>query len=97
MTTTLAHGQLKSIVERIERLEVEKKDIAADIKEVYSEAKANGFDTRVLRSIITLRRMDTNQRDEIEILIDVYMDALGMIPAEDARCRHGFQSRVQSL
>ena len=51
--TTFAHGQLKSIVERIERLEEEKKTIAADIKEVYAEAKANGFDTKILRKVIS--------------------------------------------
>ena len=54
--TTFAHGQLKSIVERIERLEEEKKTIAADIKEVYAEAKANGFDTKILRKVIRFAR-----------------------------------------
>ena len=81
---SFAHGQLKSIVERIERLEEEKKTIAGDIKEVYAEAKANGFDTKVLKSIITLRRMDPAQREELESLIDVYMAALGMTPKEES-------------
>lgn len=80
---SFAHGQLKSIVERIERLEEDKKTISGDIKEVYAEAKANGFDTKVLKSIITLRRMDPAQREELESLIDVYMAALGMTPADE--------------
>lgn len=79
---SVAAGQLKSIVERIERLEEEKKAISGDIKEVYAEAKANGFDTKVLKSIITLRRMEAAERQELESLIDVYMAALGMIPTE---------------
>lgn len=79
---TVAHGQLKSIVERIERLEEDKKAIAGDIKEVYAEAKANGFDTKVLKAIITLRRMDPSERETLDSLIDTYMAALGMTPGE---------------
>ena len=80
---SVAAGQLKSIVERIERLEEDKKGVAEDIKGVYAEAKSNGFDTKVLKSIIALRRMDPAQRQELESLIDVYMAALGMTPEED--------------
>ena len=80
---TVAHGQLKSIVERIERLEEDKKAIAGDIKEVYAEAKANGFDTKVLKAIITLRRMDPSERETLDSLIDTYMAALGMTPGEE--------------
>jgi len=80
---TVAAGQLKSIVERIERLEEDKRSVAEDIKQVYAEAKANGFDTKVLRSIITLRRMEAAERQELESLIDVYMAALGMTPNEE--------------
>ena len=80
--TTFAHGQLKSIVERIERLEEEKKVIAGDIKEVYAEAKANGFDTKILRKVISLRKKDADERQEEEALLDVYLAALGMIPGE---------------
>ena len=80
--TTFAHGQLKSIVERIERLEEEKKTIAADIKEVYAEAKANGFDTKILRKVISLRKKDATERAEEESMLDVYLAALGMIPGE---------------
>ncbi|MFN4144037.1 DUF2312 domain-containing protein [Aestuariivirga sp.] len=80
--TTFAHGQLKSIVERIERLEEEKKAIAADIKEVYAEAKANGFDTKILRKVISLRKKEAAEREEEQSMLDVYMAALGMIPGE---------------
>jgi len=81
---SVSHGQLKSIVERIERLEEDKKAISGDIKEVYAEAKANGFDTKVLRSIITLRRMSADERQELDSLIDTYMAALGMTPEEES-------------
>ena len=80
--TTFAHGQLKSIVERIERLEEEKKTIAGDIKEVFAEAKANGFDTKILRKVISLRKKDAAEREEEESMLDVYMAALGMIPGD---------------
>ena len=76
--TTFAQGQLKALVERIERLEEEKKTIAADIKEVYAEAKANGFDTKILRKVIALRKKDADERQEEEALLDVYLSALGM-------------------
>lgn len=74
---SFAATQLRTIVERIERLEEEKKTIGDDIKEVYSEAKGNGFDAKILRKVIALRKMDINERQEQETLIDVYMDALG--------------------
>jgi uncharacterized protein (UPF0335 family) len=80
--TTFAHEQLKSVVERIERLEEEKKTIAADIKEVYAEAKSNGFDTKILRKIISARKKDANEREEEQSMLDLYMAALGMVPAE---------------
>jgi uncharacterized protein (UPF0335 family) len=80
--STFAHGQLKSIVERIERLEEEKKAIAGDIKEVYAEAKANGFDTKILRKVISLRKKEATEREEEQSMLDVYMAALGMIPGE---------------
>ena len=80
--TTFAHGQLKSIVERIERLEEEKKTIAGDIKEVYAEAKGNGFDTKILRKVISLRKKDAAEREEEESMLDVYLAALGMIPGD---------------
>jgi uncharacterized protein (UPF0335 family) len=75
---TIAEGQLKSVIERIERLEEDKSVIAADIKEVYFEAKSNGFDTKILRAVIKLRKLDAAERSEQQSLIDVYMAALGM-------------------
>lgn len=80
--TTFAQGQLRSIVERIERLEEEKKTIAGDIKEVYAEAKANGFDTKILRKVVSLRKKEANEREEEQSMLDLYMAALGMIPSE---------------
>jgi uncharacterized protein (UPF0335 family) len=79
---SLAQGQLKGIVERIERLEEEKKAIAGDIKEVYAEAKANGFDTKILRKVIAIRKKDRHEREEEEAMLDVYLSALGMLPGE---------------
>ncbi len=80
--TSFAQGQLRSIVERIERLEEEKKTIAGDIKEVYAEAKGNGFDTKILRKVVSLRRKEATEREEEQSMLDLYMAALGMIPAE---------------
>jgi len=76
----VARDQLRSIVERIERLEEEKKTIADDIKDVYGEAKANGFDTAVLRKVVAVRRQDQNDRLEQEAIFDTYLHALGMAP-----------------
>jgi uncharacterized protein (UPF0335 family) len=69
--------QLKSIVERIERLEEEKRALAADIKEVYAEAKGNGFDAKIIRKVVSLRRQETAERVEQEQLIDLYLAAVG--------------------
>jgi uncharacterized protein (UPF0335 family) len=80
--TSFAQGQLKSFIERIERLEEEKKAIAADIKEVYGEAKATGFDTQIMRKIVALRKKDTAERQEEEALLDLYLSALGMAPVD---------------
>lgn len=78
---SVAKDQLKSIVERIERLEDEKKALADDIKEVFAEAKANGFDVKTLRKVISLRKQDKNERAEQEALLDLYLHALGMAAA----------------
>jgi uncharacterized protein (UPF0335 family) len=75
----LSNGQLKAIVERIERLEDDKKAIAGDIKEVYAEAKANGFDTKILRKVIALRKKEAAVRAEEQSMLEVYMSALGML------------------
>jgi uncharacterized protein (UPF0335 family) len=80
--TSFAQGQLRSLVERIERLEEEKKAIAGDIKEVYAEAKANGFDTKILRKVIALRKKETAEREEEQSMLDLYLSALGMVPGE---------------
>ena len=80
--TTFAQGQLKTIVERIERLEEEKKTIAADIKEVYAEAKGHGFDTKILRKVISLRKKEAAEREEEQSMLDLYLSALGMMPAQ---------------
>ena len=69
--------QLKSIVQRIERLEEEKKTITDDIKEVYSEAKANGYDVKVLRKVISIRKRDLRERREEEAVLDLYLQAVG--------------------
>jgi uncharacterized protein (UPF0335 family) len=76
--TSFAQGQLKSLVERIERLEEEKKAIAGDIKEVYAEAKGHGFDTKILRKVVSLRKKDAAERQEEEAVLDLYLAALGM-------------------
>jgi uncharacterized protein (UPF0335 family) len=82
--TTFAQGQLRGIVERIERLEEEKKTIAGDIKEVYAEAKSNGFDTKILRKVISLRKKEPAERMEEEAMLDVYLAALGMVQTAEA-------------
>ena len=79
-TTAVAAGQLRTIIERIERLEEEKKEVAEQIKEVYAEAKANGFDAKTLRKIVGLRKKPTEERQEEEALLELYMSALGMLP-----------------
>lgn len=82
--TSFAKDQLRSVVERIERLEEEKQALADDIKEVYAEAKGNGFDTKILRQVVRLRKQDVAERQEREALLDLYMHALGMVQAEAA-------------
>jgi len=74
-----AKDQLKAFVERVERLEEEKKAIADDIRDVYGEAKANGFDTKALRTVVRLRKQDVNERKEQEAVLETYMHALGML------------------
>lgn len=78
-----AGAQLRAFVERIERLEEEKQTIADDIKDVYGEAKATGFDTKALRKIIQERKQDQDARQEFETVLDIYRHALGMARAHD--------------
>ena len=75
----MTNNQLKSIVERIERLEEEKAGLAEDIKGVYAEAKGNGFDPKILKQVIALRKKDAGKRAEERVLLATYMDALGML------------------
>jgi uncharacterized protein (UPF0335 family) len=77
--TKFAKEQLKSIIERIERLEEEKKAISDDIRDVYAESKGNGYDVKVLRMIVRMRKQDANERQEQETILETYMQALGMI------------------
>jgi len=71
--------QLRSLIERIERLEEEKAALAEDIREVFAEAKGNGFDVKIMRQVIRLRKMETGDRQELEALLDTYKAALGML------------------
>ena len=80
----IAGDRLRSFIERIERLEEEKRTLAADIKEVYAEAKGTGFDPKTMRQIVRIRRMDKDDLDEQETLLDLYKRALGMLSAEPA-------------
>jgi uncharacterized protein (UPF0335 family) len=77
-TAEVNAGHLRAFVERIERLEEEKKALADDIKDVYAEAKGNGFDVKIMRKIVSLRRQDREKRHEEEEILDLYMAALGM-------------------
>ena len=74
----VAADQLRLFIERIERLEEEKKGIADDVKDVYAEAKANGYDTKTMRAIVRLRRMETHVRQEADALLETYRSALGL-------------------
>ena len=76
----IAGERLRSLIERIERLEEEKRALGEDIKEVYAEAKGSGFDAKIMRQIIKIRRMDKDDLDEQETLLDIYKRALGMLP-----------------
>lgn len=76
----VAADQLRSIVERIERLEEDKAGIASDIRDVFAEAKGNGYDIKALRQVIRLRKLDNHERDEQEFTLDVYKRALGLAP-----------------
>ena len=76
---TTAGDQLKSVVERIERLEDEKAGLSADIHDIYFEAKGNGYDVKALRTIVRMRKQDADERQELETILETYMQALGML------------------
>jgi uncharacterized protein (UPF0335 family) len=77
--TRFAKDQLKAFVERIERLEEEKKALSDDIRDVYAEAKGNGYDVKALRAIVRMRKQDNDERKEHEAILETYMHALGML------------------
>ena len=76
---SVAQDQLRAFIERIERMEEEKAAIAADIKEIYAEAKGNGFDTKIIKTIVKIRKVPAAERAEQEALLETYMNALGMV------------------
>ena len=78
MSDSVAADQLRQFIERIERLEEEKKGISDDVRDVYSEAKSNGFDPKIMRQIIKLRGMETHTRQEVDALLETYREALGL-------------------
>ena len=75
---SVAQDQLRAFIERIERMEEEKEAVAADIREIYAEAKGNGFDTKVLRQVVKIRKQDHSERMEQEAILDLYLTTLGM-------------------
>ncbi|HEY0115081.1 MAG TPA: DUF2312 domain-containing protein [Allosphingosinicella sp.] len=75
---TVAADELRLLIERVERLEEDKKGIADDVRDVYAEAKARGYDPKTMRAIVRLRRMEKNARDEAEALLETYKAALGL-------------------
>jgi len=77
-TGGIAGEQLQSLIQRIERLEEEKAALAGDIKDVFAEAKGNGFDTKIMRQVLRLRKMDKADRQEMDAMLDLYLNALGM-------------------
>lgn len=77
--TNFSHGQLKSFIERIERLEEEKKALSDDISDVYAETKSTGFDVKIIREVIKIRKQDDETRQELEATLDLYLSALGMV------------------
>lgn len=80
---SVAQDQLRAFIDRIERMEEEKTAISEDIKEIYAEAKGNGFDTAILRKIVAIRKQDVHERMEQEALLELYMSALGMAEAPE--------------
>ena len=96
-TSEVDAGHLRAFIERIERLEEEKKALSDDIKDVYAEAKGNGFDVKIMRRIVALRKQDADKRREEEEILDLYMHALGMLadtPLGKAAVDREFPRRV---
>ena len=82
MSDNISRDQLKAFIERIERMEKEKKTIADGIKDIYSEAAGTGFDTKIMKKVIALRKKDASERQEEDMILDTYLNALGMLPSE---------------
>lgn len=82
-TGGVAAAELRAFIERIERLEEDKKRIAEEVKEVFAEAKGNGYDTKVMRQVLRIRKQDRAERQEMEAILDLYLHALGMIAADE--------------
>ena len=82
MSANISRDQLKAFIERIERMEEDKKSIADDIKDIYSEAAGAGFDAKAMKTIIRLRRKTEEERQEEDLILDTYMAALNMLPSE---------------
>ena len=78
-TGTIARDQLRAFIERVERLEEEKANLMADSREVYAEAKGMGFDPKIMRKVVSLRKMDVEKRQEEDFVLDTYLNALGML------------------
>lgn len=81
--SAVARERLRSFVERIERLEEQKQEVSEDIRDVYGEAKAEGYDVKVMRQVVRLRKVDASQRQEEDAVRDLYLQALGMLPDFD--------------
>jgi uncharacterized protein (UPF0335 family) len=90
----IAGERLRSFIERIERLEEEKAALAADIREIYAEAKGVGFDTKIMRQVLKLRKLDREDRQEQETLLDLYLQALGMVPGSDGGSDGGSEAET---
>lgn len=84
-TGTIARDHLRAFIERIERLEEEKANLMADIREVYAEAKGTGFDPKIMRKVVSMRKMDAEKRQEEEFILDTYLNALGMVEQSGVR------------
>lgn len=99
MTDEVNAGQLRAIIERIEAIEAERSSLAADVKEIFAEARGNGFDAKIIRKIVAMRKLDADKRREEAEILKIYLDALGMIadlPLGAAAVRREFGERVSA-
>lgn len=96
-TTSVVAGPLKSLIERIERLEEHKAEVTGDIKEVYAEAKAQGFDPGTMRRCVRLRKLSSDERSEQEAMLDLYLSALGMLASTPLGRHAAFKAAAEGL